>query len=151
MTHYAALRTTNEVFPGSHRPSLSSHAGPYISCTRNTYSYLVSSCLSLHASGLKCGHPSEVSLYSAIMPSWSLFLARPLAMSKDVSTRCLLPECRSDSMSVNINGRLAAMHSELRLIGKLILGLVVRASDVGLSTGRVVLPEMLLCFIALLI
>jgi hypothetical protein len=52
-------------------------------------------------------------------------------------------------MSVSINDR--QLHSELRLIGKLILGLVVRASDVGLSTGRFVSHKMLLCFIALLI
>ena len=52
-------------------------------------------------------------------------------------------------MSVSINGR--QLRSERGLIGKSILGFVARASDVGLSTGRVVLHKMLLCFIALLI
>jgi hypothetical protein len=52
-------------------------------------------------------------------------------------------------MSVSINGR--QLHSKLKLIGKLILGLVVRASDIGLSSGRVVLHKTLLCFVVLLI
>ena len=71
--------------------------------------------------------------YHCISRSLSLFLARPLAMSKN-SPGILLTKCRSETMRGSVNGRL--FHFELKLIGKLILGLVVRASDVGLSLSR---------------
>ena len=76
--------------------------------------------------------------------SRSLFLARPLAlaMSKSVSTRCLIHECRSDTMSEHQSSMAVALQIEPKLIGKLILGFVVKVSDVGLSSGRVVLHKM---------
>ena len=97
--------------------SSSSHA-PYMSCTRT---HLFISCCSscLHCMPLvftsaAAGHPG--------VPGTIVFrdhgpcsLARPLAkaMSKTVSTRCLIHECRSDTMSASINGPSVGLRIEL--------------------------------------